>query len=397
MSALVNSAGGSVLDGIRVVDLTVARAGPATVRLLTEWGASAIRVEAPGDGGGIAGDHASSDFINLHGNKRLITLDLKQPEGRDVLLRMLETADVLVENFRPPVKRRLGIDFDEISSRFPRLIYGSISGYGQDGPLGEAGAVDQVIQGMTGLMSVTGEAGGTPMRTGIAIADMAAGMLLSNGISLALLERERSGRGQWVKVSLLEALISMLDFQAARWTVDHEIPAAAGNDHPTIAPMGTFHASDGYLNIAAPNDRLFRRLQIAMGMPDELAAPEFATVASRYAHKTNLAELLDRMFATRSRAEWVTALEAEGVPCGPVNTIAEAFAHPQVQHLDLLSTVQHPIRGEINVLRSPLSMSRSTPVAKTSSPTASQHTNEILAELGLAPQQIESLRAAGVV
>jgi crotonobetainyl-CoA:carnitine CoA-transferase CaiB-like acyl-CoA transferase len=387
----------SALDGIRVVDLTIARAGPATVRLLTEWGATAVRVESPGDGGGIAGDHTSSDFINLHPNKRLINLDLKSQAGRDILHRLLSTADVLVENFRPQVKKRLGIDYTEIAEQFPRLVYGSISGFGQDGPLSENGAVDQVIQGMSGLMSITGEPDGPPLRAGIAVADMSAGLLLANGIVMALLERERSGQGQWVRVSLLEALLSMLDFQAARWTVDHEVPARAGNDHPTIAPMGTVPTSDGFLNIAAPNDRLFERLVRAMGSPVELQGPEYASVPSRNAHKAQLKAVLERLFATRSRAEWVAALDAEGVPCGPVHTVEEAFAHPQTQHLGMLSRVEHPSRGPVEILRSPLSMSRSRATPKMASPTAGQHTDAILVELGLSEAEIATLRSDGVV
>jgi crotonobetainyl-CoA:carnitine CoA-transferase CaiB-like acyl-CoA transferase len=304
---------------------------------------------------------------------------------------------VLVENFRPPVKRRLGIDYEEVSRRFPQLVYGSISGYGQDGPLGDNGAVDQVIQGMAGLMSITGEPGEPPMRAGIAVADMAAGILLANGIAMALFERTRSGLGQWVRVSLLEALVTMLDFQAARWTVDGEVPTRAGNDHPTIAPMGTFHASDGYLNIAAPNDRLWDRLLAALDSPAELLEPQFATVALRNTNKAELKQLLEKIFCTRPRGEWVDLLEAEGVPCGPVNTVAEAFAHPQSQHLGLVAMVQHPVRGEVGVLRSPITMSRSSAVPKASSPTASQHSDEVLAELGLTPTAIADLRAAHVI
>jgi crotonobetainyl-CoA:carnitine CoA-transferase CaiB-like acyl-CoA transferase len=387
----------SVLEGIRVIDLSVARAGPAAVRLLAEWGASVVRVEIPGEGAGIAGDHSSSDYINLHGNKELITLDLKQPEGREILLSLIDAADIVVENFRPPVKKRLGIDYDALAERFPRLIYGSISGYGQDGPLGDKGAVDQIIQGMSGLMSITGEPGQPPTRVGIAVADMAAGVLLANGLLLALLERVTSDKGQWVRVSLLEALLSMLDFQAARWTVDGEVPAQAGNHHPTITPMGTFSASDGYLNIAAPNNRLWERLCDALGRPEALSSPRFSTVSGRHENRETLKSVLQQILATRSRSEWVELLDSAGVPCGPVNSVAEAFEDPQTRHLDVLTRVDHPDRGEVNVLRTPITMSRTAPAVKTSSPTASQDTDRVLSRLGYSPEDLDRLRASGVI
>jgi formyl-CoA transferase len=387
----------SVLDGLRVVDLTVARAGPVAVRVLAEWGASVIRVEMPGEPDGIAGDHKSSDYINIHGNKRLITLDLKSERGIAILHRLLADADVLVENFRPPVKARLGLDYETLAGRYPRLVYGSISGYGQDGPLSDKGAVDQVIQGMAGLMSITGEPGGPPTRVGIAIADLAAANLLANGILLALVERSGSGRGQWVHVTLLEALISMLDFQAARWTVDHDVPTPTGNHHPTIVPMGTYSTADGHLNIAAPNNRLWGRLVDALGSPPELQLAEYATVDSRRSHRSDLNAALQAILIRRPRAEWVAILDAAGVPCGPVNTVDEVFAEAQVRHLDVLETVDHAARGPVEVLRSPVRMSRSMPVPKTPAPVPSQHTDEVLAELGFDPTQIRTLRSDGVI
>jgi crotonobetainyl-CoA:carnitine CoA-transferase CaiB-like acyl-CoA transferase len=387
----------SVLDGMRVIDLTVARAGPVAVRQLAEWGASVIRVEIPGEPDGVAGDHKSSDYINIHGNKRLITVNLKTEPGRAILHRLLENADVVVENFRPPVKARLQLDYETLAERYPRLVYGSISGYGQDGPLSAKGAVDQVIQGLGGLMSITGDPDGPPTRVGIAIADMAAANLLTNGILLALLERTTSGRGQWVRVSLLEAMISMLDFQAARWTVDHEVPRASGNEHPTIVPMGTYTTADGYLNIAAPNNRLWAALLTALGSPPTLTGPDFATVDARQAHRTSLKANLQAILATRSRAEWVSILDAAGIPCGPVNTIDETFAEPQVQHLALLETVEHSTRGSVQVLRSPLTMSRSVPVPKSAAPMPGQHTDEVMAELGFDPAAISALRNEGVI
>jgi crotonobetainyl-CoA:carnitine CoA-transferase CaiB-like acyl-CoA transferase len=387
----------SALDGVTIVDLTVARAGPAAVRLLAEWGASVIRVEPPGTGLGIAADHDSSDYINLHGNKRLITADLKDERGAAIVRALIEGADVLIENFRPPVTRRLGLDYETLAARHPRLVYGSISGFGQDGPLGARGAVDQVIQGMTGLMSLTGEPGSPPTRVGIAIADMAAGQLLATGVLLALLERTRSGCGQWVRVSLLEALLSMLDFQAARWTVDGEEPGQAGNHHPTIAPMGTFRTADGYLNVAAPNERLWQRLRAALGRPAALDDPVFASLSGRWAHRARLTEVLEAEFSRYPRAELVKLLEAEDVPCGPVNSVAEAFAEAQVRHLGVVTTVEHPSRGPVGVLRSPIQMSRTPAVAKSPAPTASADTDAVLAELGYSAPEIAQLRAERVI
>ena len=387
----------SALDGVKIVDLTVARAGPAAVRLLAEWGASVTRVEPPGAGLGIAADHDSSDYINLHGNKRLITVDLKDERGATIVGRLIEDADVLIENFRPPVTRRLGLDYETLAARHPRLVYGSISGFGQDGPLADRGAVDQVIQGMAGLMSLTGEPGTPPTRVGIAIADVAAGQLLATGILLALLERTRSGRGQWVQVSLLEALLSMLDFQAARWTVDGEEPGQAGNHHPTIAPMGTFRTADGYLNVAAPNERLWQRLCTALGRPTALDDPVFASLSGRWSHRARLTEVLEAEFSRYPRAELVKLLEAEDVPCGPVNSVAEAFAEAQVRHLGVVTTVEHPSRGPVGVLRSPIRMSRTPAVAKSPAPTASADTDAVLAELGYSAPEIAQLRAERVI
>ena len=387
----------SALDGVKIVDLTVARAGPAAVRLLAEWGASVIRIEPPGTGLGIAADHDSSDYINLHGNKRLITADLKDERGAAIVRALIDDADVLIENFRPPVTRRLGLDYETLAAAHPRLVYASISGFGQDGPLADRGAVDQVIQGMSGLMSLTGEPGTPPTRVGIAIADMAAGQLLATGVLLALLERARSGRGQWVQVSLLEALLSMLDFQAARWTVDGEEPGQAGNHHPTIAPMGAFRTSDGYLNVAAPNERLWQRLCIALGRPAALDDPDFATLSGRWAHRARLTEVLEAEFSRYPRAELVKLLETEDVPCGPVNSVAEAFTQAQVRHLGVVAAVEHPSRGPVGVLRSPIRMSRTPAVAKSPAPTASADTDAVLAELGYSAAEITQLRAERVI
>jgi crotonobetainyl-CoA:carnitine CoA-transferase CaiB-like acyl-CoA transferase len=386
-----------MLAGLKVIDLSVARAGPTTVRQLAEYGADVIRVETPDDSGSIVRDHASSDYVNLHGNKRLINLNLKAAAGREAFFRLLETADVLVENFRPSVKRRLGIEYTELEDRFPRLVYGSISGFGQDGPRADFGAVDQIMQGFTGLMSITGDEGSGPVRSGIAVSDLAAGALLTNGILLALIDRDRSGRGQWVQVSLLEAVLSFLDFQAARWVIDGDVPGPVGNHHPSSTPMGMFEASDGQLNIAAPSDRLFSRMCQAIGADHLLSEARYASAASRHEHRDVLIDELQAILKGRTRDEWMGLLEGAGVPCGPVNSIAEAFADSQVVHLAMTEQVNHPLRGKVRVLRSPITMSRTPRSAKTPSPMAGQHTDEVLTELGYSEESIAQMHADGVV
>ena len=373
---------GGALSGLRVIDVSIARAGPAAVRLLADWGADVIRVEAPGDEEGIIGSHTTSDFVNLHRNKRAIALDLKTAEGLEVFHQLVRSADVLIENFRPPVKYRLKIDYESLRAVNPRLVYGSISGYGEHGPYAHRGAVDQVIQGMGGLMSVTGSPGGEPTRAGIAVADLAAGHQLALGVLVALHERERSGEGQWVTVSLLEAMIAFLDFQAVRWTIDGEQVAAAGNHHPTAAPMGTFRARDGYVNIAASNDRLWRRLCTALGVPDLLDEPDFATAESRFANRERITARLQQRLGQLSRKDILDLLNEAEVPCGPIYSIAEMFDDPQVQHLQVTATVEHPSLGRVDVLRQPVTLSRTPAAVSRPAPLLGEHTTEILAELG---------------
>ena len=247
------------LNHIRVLDLTHARAGPAAVRLLADWGADVIKIEQPDGAGSVTGARHGADEQNLHRNKRSLTLNLKHADGLALFMELAAGADVIVENFRADVKHRLGVDYDAVKAVNPAIIYASISGFGQDGPYGQRAAVDQIVQGMSGLMSITGEPDGEPMRVGIAISDTSAGMFLGQGILLALLHRERTGEGQWVHTSLLEAMMNKLDFQAARYTMSGEVATAQGNDHPYPAPMGTFESKDGLVNIAASSPRLWQR------------------------------------------------------------------------------------------------------------------------------------------
>ena len=376
---------GAVLDDLLVLDLTIARAGPTAVRYLADWGATVLRIEQVGGSGSIISDHDSSDYINLHRSKALIGLNLRDDVDRHTFLRLVERADIVVENNRAPVKTSLGIDYATLAAINPRLIYGSISGYGQTGPASDKGAVDQIIQGVAGMMSITGQPGEGPMRAGIAVSDMAAGHQLAIGILLALRERDRSGLGQWVQVSLLEAMLTFLDFQAVRWTIDGKVPPQEGNHHPTGRPMGAYRAADGFLNIAAPAGRLWTRLCEVLGEPDLSTDDRFASAADRYHHRRELDAELERRFAAAPRAEWIARLDAVGVPCGPINDVAEAFADPQVQHLAMTRRIPHAHRGEVDVLRDPITMSRSQPVAPTASPVAGRPIDEVLADLGIAP------------
>ncbi len=371
------------LADLVVLDLTIARAGPTAVRYLADWGARVLRIEPRDPGGGLLSEHDSSDYINLHRSTRLIQLDLRDDGDRRHFFQLVNHADVIIENFRPPVKDELGISYEACAAVNPRVVYGSLGGYGQDGPASDKGAVDQIIQGVGGLMSVTGLPGQGPVRTGIAVSDSAAGHQLAIGILLALRERDRSGLGQWVKVSLLEAMISFLDFQAVRWTIDGKVPPQEGNHHPTARPMGTYRAADGYLNIAAPGDRLWARLCGALDDPVIADDPRFATAVVRYRNRLALDEVLAARFAARPRAEWIAVLDAAGVPCGPVNTIDEVFADPQVQHLAMLARVEHATRGPVDVLRDPITMSRSRPVVPTASPVPGRPEAEVLADLGI--------------
>jgi crotonobetainyl-CoA:carnitine CoA-transferase CaiB-like acyl-CoA transferase len=385
------------LGDIRVIDLTVARAGPTCVRQLADWGADVIRVDRPGPAEPFDSGRHGSDFQHLHRNKRSLTLDLRSPAGREVLLRLADTADVLIENMRPPVKHRLGFDYDTVHARNPRLVYGSISGFGQDGPYGDRGAVDQVAQGMGGLMSVTGLPGTGPVRAGIPVSDLAAGLYLAIGVLVALHDRERTGTGRWVRTSLLESMIAMMDFQAVRWTVDGEVPGQAGNDHPTNVPMGCFPTADGHVNIGAWGGRLLRAFATAIGLPGLPSDDRFDSPEKRSANRTELNAIIAERMLTRPTADWVAALNAAGVPCGPVYRLDEVFGDPQVQHLGMTRTVRHPVIGLLDIVRNAVQMTGGPDTVRTPSPDPGEHADEVLAELGYSPAQITELRAQAVI
>jgi crotonobetainyl-CoA:carnitine CoA-transferase CaiB-like acyl-CoA transferase len=388
------------LADLRVIDLTVARAGPTCVRQLADWGADVVRVEPPvrpGAGGGVGMQRHGSDFQNLHRNKRSLGLDLKSPGAADVLMRLVDRSDVLVENMRPPVKDRLGFGFDAVHARNPRLVYGSISGYGQDGPHAERGGVDQIAQGVGGLMSVTGAPGTEPTRVGIPISDLAAGLYLAVGILVALHDRARTGVGRWVQTSLVESMVAMMDFQAARWTIDGVVPGQEGNHHPTLVPMGCFASADGYVNVAGPGGRLLRAFCAAIGLPDLPADPRFATPPQRSRHRSELNALVAERLRTRTTGEWVEVLNAAGVPCGPVHRMDEVFADPQVEHLEMTAAVDHPALGRLPLVRNAVRMTGSAPTVRTASPEVGDDTGAVLRELGYAPADIDELRASGAV
>ena len=390
------------LTEIVVLDLTRARAGPTAVRQLADWGADVVKIEippSPGSDDGLTGNRNGPDFLNLHRNKRSLTLDLKSDAGREIFLQLAAKADVIVENYRPGVKHRLGIDYEAVAAINPRIVYGSISGFGQSGPYRDRPGVDQIAQGLGGLMSITGLPGQGPVRVGIPIADLTAGMYLAQGILLALFERVTSGKGQWVHTSLLEAQIAMLDFQAARWLIDEEVPPQAGNDHPTGIPTGVFPTSDGQINIAAANGRLFRRLCDALGAPALPDDPDYADGTLRSQNRAGLNAAIGELTKGRTSAEWVVRLNEAGVPCGPINSVDETFADPQVQQLGIVTPVDHPSRGSMNLVGQAVNMARTSQPdqMRRPSPDCGEHTEEILEELGLDTKAIADLRAQRVI
>jgi crotonobetainyl-CoA:carnitine CoA-transferase CaiB-like acyl-CoA transferase len=386
------------LANYKVLDLSIARAGPSAVRLLADWGADIIRIEPPVSGD-IAGNRHGPDSQNLHRNKRSLCLDLKSTDGRDVFMRLAKEADILVENFRVGVTSRLGIEYPAVKAINPAIIYASISGFGQDGPYAGRPAVDQVVQGMSGLMSITGKPGDGPMRVGIAVSDTSAGMFLGQGILLALLHRERTGEGQWVHTSLLESMLCKLDFQAARYTMSGEVAAQEGNNHPTLSPMGVFDASDGRVNLAASTDRMFRAFCEAMDATDLLTDSRFATVEARQENREAMWQAVNAITRKFSSAELVSTLNAAGIPCGPINRIDQAFDDEQVRHLKMTRNAHHHSLGDLALIRSPINLSRFDQDGdfRTAGPEAGEHSREILREHGFSDAEIDLLAENGAI
>ncbi len=390
----------TALDGLRVLDVTRVRAGPHCCRVLADFGADVVKIDAPEGldaNANVSGSRHGFDMLNLHRNKRSITINLKHPDGKALFLDLARHADVVVENFRPNVKTRLGIGYDALRAVNPRIILASISGFGQDGPYENKAGYDQIAQGMGGLMGVTGFQGQAPMRSGTAVADLSAGLYAATGILVALAEREKSGEGQWVQTSLLQAQIALMDFQAARYLVDGEVPEQAGNDHPTVTPMGVVATKDGHINLGVGGDGQWRALCQILGHPEWGEDPAYAQVADRTARREEVWGLLRPIFATRTSAEWIEKLDANGVPAGPIYRMNEVFDDPQVQHLGIAQPVTHPQRGEVKLVGQPVDLSRTPASLRTPTPEAGAHTDEVLSDYGIDAERISALRASGAI
>ena len=388
------------LSHIRVIDLTRVRSGPTAVRQLADWGADVIKVEAPESvepDGALGASRHTSDFQNLHRNKRSITLNLKQPEAIEILMKLVETSDIVVENFRPDVKDRLGVDYESLKSRNPKIILASISGFGQDGPYAKRPGFDQIAQGMGGLMSITGAPGEGPMRVGIPVADLTAGLFCAMGIQTALLEREKSGIGQWVNTSLLQAQIFMLDFQAARWLSEKHVAGQAGNNHPTSVPTGVFKTSNGSINLAVAGETIWRRFVEAVDKKEWLEMHEFKDAKQRLKNRDYLNKLIEEVTISKTSDEWVEKLEKVGVPCGPINSIDKVFSDPQVKHLGIAQSVDTIPFGQTELVGQPFNLSRSPSIMKQRPPEKGEHNADVLLDLGFSNEELDEFKSKNII
>jgi formyl-CoA transferase len=385
------------LSHIRVLDLCRARTGPTCVRQLSEFGAQVIKIELPGEEDDETGGRHGSDFQNLHPNKRSLTLDLKHPKSREVVHRLVRRTDVLAENFRPGVKHRLGLDYETLSGINPRLVYVSISGFGQTGPYADRAGLDQIAQGLSGFMTVNGFPGQGPLRAGLPIADLTAGLMAAHGVMVALLERERSGRGQWVHTSLLQAMVRLMDLQAVRWLVGGEVPPQAGNYHPVGVPTGVYRCRDGSLIIQAASNRLYHRLCRALDAEELITDPRFATIPDRQRHREEMTAELERRLAKRDMADWQARLDAAGVPAGPILNVRQAFEDPQVRTLPVVKEVHSAKLGVLRLVGHGVNLSRTPPAMRSAAPERGEHTDEVLRELDFSAAEVAALRGAGVV
>ncbi len=386
------------LAHIKVLDLTRVRAGPTAVRQLADWGADVIKIEQPGDGGGtLGGARHGPDFQNLHRNKRSLSLNLKSDQGREIFFKLVNDADVVVENYRPDVKFRLGIDYEKVKAANPQVVYASISGFGQDGPYGHLPGFDQVAQGMGGLMSITGLPGQGPVRAGIPVADLSAGLYTALGILTALIGRQHTGTGQWVQASLLEAQIAMLDFQAERWLLDGEVAPQAGNNHPTGIPTGVFATADGHINIAATGAAIYERFCEVMQRPDWLTDERFRSPGARSKNRDAMNAEIEAITVGRSSEAWIKAFNDAGVPAGYIYSIDEVFNDPQVKHLQMASPVHHPELGDINLVAQPVTLSDAPFRIRSATPKLGEHTDEVLSAIGYTDGEIEQFRLDEVV
>lgn len=388
----------AALARFRVIDLTQVRAGPTACRQLADWGADVIQVQMPEHmrGDDTLGGQEGSDYQYTHRNKRSVTLNLKQAEGISILKRLIATADVVVENFRPDVKFRLGIDYETLCKDHPRLVYASISGFGQTGPLAERPGFDQIAQGMGGLMSVTGLPGQGPVRVGIPIADLCAGIFAAQGVLVALLERETSGKGQWLHTSLLQAMVYMMDFQTSRWLIDGEIPGQAGNYHPTSIPTGVYKARDGYMNIAVFGSKIWERFCATLGAPEWASDARFRDKASRSVNRDVLNAEINQRLAHRDRNYWIERFNADGVACGQINNLKEVFEEPQIEHLHMVQEVVSKQLGKQRLMGQPMQLERTPSRIVRAAPRRGEHTEEVLGELGLGANDLARLKSTGV-
>jgi len=385
--------GSSALARFRVLDLTRVRAGPSCVRQLADFGADVIKIEGT-KVEDMGGPRDGPDFQNLHRNKRSITLNLKAPQGREVFLRLVKNADVVVENFRPDVKDRLGIDYESLRRINPRIVLASVSGFGQDGPYRERPGFDQIAQGLSGIMSVTGPPGAGPMRVGCAVADVGGGLLAALGILTALLEREQSGEGQWVQSSLLQAAIQLLDFQAARYTMLGEVAEQQGNDHPTSMPTSAYKTADGYMNVAAAGSQMWKRLCQVLEKPELFDHPDYADADGRARNRKTLNAAIEAQLVRKTTAEWTEILNRAGIPSGPIYRMDQVFADPQVKHLGVAAEVESPKLGKFKIINQP---SRTPAKLVTATPERGEHTNEVLREAGYDDAAIADLRRNGII
>jgi crotonobetainyl-CoA:carnitine CoA-transferase CaiB-like acyl-CoA transferase len=393
-------AASTALARLRILDFSRVRAGPTCVRQFADFGADVIKIESPpgvDPNEAMGGPRHGPDMQNLHRNKRALTLNLKLPQAREVLERLVKTADVVVENYRPDVKYRLGIDYESLSKINPRIILASISGFGQDGPYVKRPGFDQIAQGMSGLMSVTGIPGQGPVRTGAAIADLTAGLYAAIGVMIALLEREVSGKGQWVQSSLLQAGISLLDFQAARFLMEGDVPPQVGNDHPTSMPTSAYKTKDGHINVAASGEGMWASLCKTIDREDLLASPEFKGGKKRAENRKQLNAAIEAALQKKTSAEWIEILNKAGIPCGPIYKVDEMFADPQVKHLGVATAVEHPKLGRKNILANAAVLSRTPAKVVTPTPEIGEHTDEVLRELKYSAEEIEKLHEGGMV
>jgi formyl-CoA transferase len=388
----------AALARFRVIDLTQVRAGPTACRQLADWGADVIQVQMPDHmrGDDTLGGQDGSDYQYTHRNKRSITLNLKEPEGIAILKKLIASADVVVENFRPDVKFRLGIDYETLSKDHPGLVYASISGFGQSGPLAQRPGFDQIAQGMSGLMSVTGMPGEGPMRVGIPIADLCAGIFAAQGILVALLERDASGKGQWLHTSLLESMVYMMDFQTSRWLIEGDIPTQAGNYHPTSIPTGVYKAKDGYMNIAVFGSKIWERFCDILGAPEWVTDERYKDKQGRSINRDSINAEINRRLAAQDCAYWVELFNAGGVACGLINDVKAVFEEPQVQHLGIVKEVVSKHHGPQRLVGQPMQLERTPSTIARAAPKRGEHSEEILKEIGLETAELAVLKSKGV-